>query len=87
MNWDAIGAIGDLVGGVAVIVSLVYVGLQMRQGNKISKSESLRELASEAKELFLWWSDPEQASVLRRALHDFNGLSNNVVVNRLWTHC
>lgn len=87
MNWDAIGAIGDLVGGVAVIVSLVYVGLQMRQGNKISKSESLRELASEAKELFLWWSDPERASVLRRALHDFNGLSNNVVVNRLWTHC
>ena len=77
MNWDALGAIGDLIGGIAVIGSLVFVGLQVRQGNKISKSESLRGLATETNELFLWMSDPERARILRRALHDFNALSNN----------
>jgi hypothetical protein len=24
MNWDAIGAVGELVGGVAVIATLIY---------------------------------------------------------------
>ena len=62
MNWDALGAIGDLIGGIAVIGSLVFVGLQVRQSNKISKSESLRGLvAAETNELFLWMSDPERA--------------------------
>ncbi|MFT4562269.1 MAG: hypothetical protein ACI9BW_002013 [Gammaproteobacteria bacterium] len=77
MNWDALGAIGDLIGGIAVIGSLVYVGLQVRQSNAISKSESLRELASEAKELFLWYGDQERARIMRRGLNDFNALSNN----------
>jgi hypothetical protein len=28
------GALGELVGGVAIIVSLIYVGLQIRQGTQ-----------------------------------------------------
>lgn len=31
MNWDAIGAIGEIVGAIAVLVSLIFVGLQVRQ--------------------------------------------------------
>ena len=30
MNWDAIGAVGEIVGAIAVLVSLVFVGLQVR---------------------------------------------------------
>jgi hypothetical protein len=40
-----LGAIGELVGGVAVIASLVYVGLQVRQNNQGLKEASNRELA------------------------------------------
>ena len=31
MNWDAIGAIGEVVSGVAVIATLIYLALQLRQ--------------------------------------------------------
>ena len=31
MNWDAIGAIGNLVSGAGVIITLVFLTLQMRQ--------------------------------------------------------
>ena len=31
MNWDAVGAIGEVVGGVAVLATLVYLALQTRQ--------------------------------------------------------
>ncbi len=34
MNWEAMGAIGDLVGGIAVVMSLVYVGYQIRQSSR-----------------------------------------------------
>jgi hypothetical protein len=34
VNWDAIGAIGDLVGGMAVVLSLIYVGYQIRQSSR-----------------------------------------------------
>jgi hypothetical protein len=34
MNWDAIGAVSDLVGSVGVIVSLIYLGAQIRQNTR-----------------------------------------------------
>ena len=38
MNWTAIGAIGELVGGVAVIGTLIYLATQVRQNTKINAS-------------------------------------------------
>lgn len=38
MNWDAIGAIGELVGGIAVIGTLIYLASQIRQNTKINAS-------------------------------------------------
>ena len=32
MNWEAVGAIGEVVGAVGVVLSLVYLGVQIRQG-------------------------------------------------------
>ena len=30
MNWEAIGAIGDFVGALAVIITLAYLAIQVR---------------------------------------------------------
>jgi hypothetical protein len=37
MNWDAIGAIGEIAGAVAVFGSLVYLAIQIK-GQNIEKS-------------------------------------------------
>ncbi len=42
MDIMELGAIGELVGGVAVVASLLYVGLQVRQSNAINRAESVR---------------------------------------------
>ena len=31
MNWEAIGAVGELVGAIAVLTTLVYLAVQVRQ--------------------------------------------------------
>ena len=33
MNWDALGAVGNLVGGVGVVVTLIYLAVQIRQNS------------------------------------------------------
>jgi len=42
MNWDAISAIGEIVGAAAVVVTLIYLAAQIRQNTKINSS-SIRQ--------------------------------------------
>ncbi len=34
MNWEAIGAVGETVGGIGVIVTLIYLAIQVRQNTR-----------------------------------------------------
>jgi hypothetical protein len=34
MNWDAIGAVGEIIGAMAVFLTLIYLALQIRQNTK-----------------------------------------------------
>jgi len=40
MNWEAIGAIGDFVGGLAVVLTLIYVAFQVRQNSRYMDQNS-----------------------------------------------
>ena len=42
MNWDAIGAISEVVGAAAVVISLIYVAIQIRQ-NTISQNAQMHQ--------------------------------------------
>ena len=41
MNWDAIGAIGEILGAIAVLITLVYLTTQIRQNTAQQKREEL----------------------------------------------
>ena len=43
MNWDAIGAIGEIVGAIAVILTLVYLAIQIRDSAKASRSAAVTD--------------------------------------------
>ena len=40
MNWDAIGAIGELVGAAAVVATLIYLAVQIKHSTKIAQSDA-----------------------------------------------
>jgi hypothetical protein len=50
MNWDAAGAIGEVIGAGAVVVSVVYLALQIRRQTDQSRLEATRELANQFSE-------------------------------------
>jgi hypothetical protein len=46
MNWEALGAIGEMVGAVAVVVTLGYLAVQIRQNTRSVRAASRLEIAS-----------------------------------------
>ena len=41
MNWDAFGAIAEMIGGIAVLVTLVYLAVQVRHAQRIQRQTLL----------------------------------------------
>ena len=46
MNWEAIGAVGELIGSVAVVLTIAYLAVQIRQSGKASISVSTNQSRS-----------------------------------------
>lgn len=66
MNWEAAGAIGEIVGAAAVVLTLAYLALQIRQSNKAARIaarlETTRQYADFLDGLL---TDPDLARVFR----------------------
>ena len=46
MNWVAIGAIGEVIGGAAVVATLIYLAVQLRQSTKGIRAQSYYSVVS-----------------------------------------
>ncbi len=84
MDIMELGAVGELVGGVAVVASLIYVGVQvrqnsdhLRQGNEIQKAAAAREFARDCNAIMLHMTDAKQLDAFRNALGGFSDLPKN----------
>jgi len=64
MNWDAIGAIGEILGALAVVVSLLYLAVQIRQNSRIVKGASVQAI-TQTMQSELRWSGDYSESFLR----------------------
>ena len=78
MNWEAIGALAELAGAAGVVLTLVYLSVQLRQntraiqGSEVAYRSNL-EMATNGRFFDLRrdvYSDPELASILTRGLVD-----------------
>jgi len=83
MNWEAIGAVGEVLGAVGVIVTLAYLALQIRQNSehieqnvrsqRLSASAALHHDLTEIRLSFL--TDPELLRIFAQGRSDPNTLS------------
>ena len=76
MNWEAIGAIGDMIGGIAVLVTLAYLAIQVRQN-----TNSVRGAAEmESGRMRMDWHaipahDPDLGEIWEKAMLDPKSIS------------
>jgi hypothetical protein len=71
MNWDAMGAVGEWVGGLATIGTLFYLAHQVRQNTRTARSAAYQAAASSISEWTnLVFSDQAIAEKIATAMVD-----------------
>ena len=76
MNWDAIGAIGELIGALAVVITLAYLAVQIRQNSKALHSSTRFEIAKTQMDInFLLAQNPDLAVASYGILQGKEGIS------------
>ncbi|MFT6754176.1 MAG: hypothetical protein ACI9VI_003365 [Candidatus Azotimanducaceae bacterium] len=84
MNWEALGAIGELVAATGVMGTLLFVGIQVRlsnqqtsQANKIARGASQRDLLKQTAGFFqLTFDNPTVLQDIRLGLMSYDNASH-----------
>jgi hypothetical protein len=93
VNWEAIGAIGDFMGGLVVIVSVAYLAIQIRESNRHAEASAELIWLHDLNEIWDRWTIESTMVAIRRGLRDFDSLSKNeqaifqMQVGALVNHC
>lgn len=78
MNWDAIGALGELLGSITVLITLIYLAIQTRSINKQSKAEARYAFVDAVGEINMVIGQSQaNASVFRRGLEEIANLNSD----------
>jgi hypothetical protein len=66
MNWDAIGAIGEVVGAIAFVITLLYLSVQLRQNTSTVRYSIMRGVHDDASSwVYKLIENPELAELYR----------------------
>ena len=69
------GALGELVGGIAIIVSLVYVGIQVKQNTKVLRLNTAHNTTEDLADLYLIPAqNSEIANIFFQGIQDIDAL-------------
>ena len=75
MDWAAISAVGEIIGALAVVITLVYLSRQIRYANRQSEIEAFRQTWDNLNQLCDAFSESrEVASVVTRGREQLSNL-------------
>jgi hypothetical protein len=72
MNWDAIGAIGEIVGAFAVVLSLVYLAIQIRTQSKEARMASMHDTVAAQRESMRAFLEPNASEDFLAVIEGFD---------------
>lgn len=92
MNWEAVGTVAEIVGAVAVVVTLYYLAVQIRDSSAQFRRSELNTTFQRVSPARLAIAENEQlASVLAKGLSDLQTLNdaeaiqfNAIMSERVW---
>ena len=76
MNWDMIGSFSELVGAIAVVLTLFYLANQVREASRESRRNRYDKLNSELTHVADAWSgNTDLSDIMFRGFSDLESLS------------
>ena len=71
MNWDAMGAVAEMLGAFAVFISLIYLAIQTKQNTKALRSAAFQQVRDSFSNVSMAMAqDPKLGSLLRRVANN-----------------
>jgi len=77
VNWEAISAIGQIVGALAVVISVLYLARDIRSNARSARVASLHDINRWLGELV---EHPDLAELYYRGIRDFRSLKSSDLV-------
>ena len=74
MNWDAFGAVGEVVGATAVIITLFFVGVQIRSAKLVSRNQTFSQIFDGVSRHVVETSSPQFSKVVINGLLSYDSL-------------
>lgn len=90
MTLEQLGSIGELVGAIGVIISLVYLALQIRTNTEAERTSTYQSIVSDFGALNnTMASTPELSHLFVRAMEDYHQLSpdEKARISQLFFQC
>jgi hypothetical protein len=76
MNWDAISAVSQLIGSIAVVVSVLYLAVQMRSSTRVARVAAMDAAAAALRDVTKpFMENAELARLWRTGLENLDALS------------
>ena len=83
MNWEAVGAIGEVVGALGVIMTLGYLAIQIRQNSAVVRSATRQAISTTQAEVGYRLAENAE---LRSSALQFTNLESTVPETELAAH-
>ncbi len=79
MDWTIqdLGAFGEFIGGIVVIVTVIYLALQLRNSNRQAAASAQIDWLQGLNEIWDRWSRPEVRDAVRSGMEDFLSLDRD----------
>ena len=95
MNWDALGAIAELLGAIAVLATLLYLARQIKESSKAQTLSTYNSFIDGYMRLNEWLTEtPERSSLTlmileereERDLTEIESLQLNMILRNVGNH-
>ena len=70
MNWDAISAVAEMCGSIAVLLTLIYLVVQIKQQNKVTQAQIHQQRADSVAQVAPHFYPPENFELALKVLQD-----------------
>jgi len=74
VNWEALGAIAEVTGVIAIVISLLYLARQVKEGNDLNRTNTFREIMYGMINHNNVMFGPENAELVTRGFKSFASL-------------
>ena len=86
MDWDAVGAIGELVGAIGVVATLGYLAVQTKHNTRAVNSSTFQENAAIWQDFFLALAGSDAPEAFARGMQGSRDI-DALTIQKFWMVC